>query len=139
VLELFIFIILSIVLECGMGIMYGIGVGYNPMLVFPAAIIINFLSIFAAVWVVDKLLEWKKGLRDWIERRLARGRRIIDKYGCIGILMGILVLSPIQLAIVGRFIGIKPSRLYPTLLIAIFLVATAFLGVALGIFKVLLS
>ena len=126
------------VLECGMGIIYGVGVGYDPMLIFPAAILINFLSIFAAVWVIDRLMEWKQGLRDWIERRLARGRRIIDKYGCVGIVMGVLVLSPIQLAIVGRCLGIKPGKLYPALLVAIFLVATAYLGIALGIFKVLL-
>jgi hypothetical protein len=124
--ELSIFVFLSIVLECGMGIMYGIGIGYDPLLVFPAAIIINFLSIFAAVRVIDRLMERKKGFRDWVGRRLARGQKIIDKYGCVGILMGILVLSPIQLAIVGRFLGIKPSKLYPTLLIAIFIVATPF-------------
>lgn len=121
-----------------MGILYGIGIGYDPMLVFPAAIIINFLTIFAAVFVVDRLLNWKKGLRNWIEKRLARGQRLIDKYGCIGIVMGVLVLSPIQLAVVGRLLGMKSIKLYPSLLTAIFLVATAFLGIALGIFKILL-
>ena len=122
-----------------MGIMYGIGIGYDPIFVFPAAIAVNFLTIFAAVFVVDKLLEWKKGLRSWIERRLGRGQKLIDKYGCVGIVMGIFVLSPMQLAIVGRLLGMKPHKLYPPLLLAIFLVATAFLGVALGIFKVLLG
>jgi len=136
--ELLIFICLSIVFECGLGILYGIGIGYDPMLVFPAAIILNFLAIFAAVFIVDSLLQWKKGLRNWIERRLARGQKLIDKYGCVGIVLGILVLSPIQLAVVGRLVGMKSSRLYPALLGAIFLVATAFLGLALGIFKVLL-
>jgi hypothetical protein len=125
-------------LECGMGILYGVAIGYDPMMVFPAAILINFMAIFAAVFVVDKLLNWKKGVRAWIERRLARGQKIIDKYGCVGIVMGIVVLSPIQLAIVGRLLGMKSIKLYPSLFVAIFLVATAFLGIALGIFKVLL-
>jgi hypothetical protein len=136
--ELFIFILLSAVLECGMGILYGVAIGYDPLMVFPAAILINFMAIFAAVFVVDKLLNWKKGVRAWIERRLARGQKIIDKYGCVGIVMGIVVLSPIQLAIVGRLLGMKSIKLYPSLFVAIFLVATAFLGIALGIFKVLL-
>jgi hypothetical protein len=136
--ELFIFILLSAVLECGMGILYGVAIGYDPMMVFPAAILINFIAIFAAVFVVDRLLNWKKGVRAWIERRLARGQRIIDKYGCVGIVMGIVVLSPIQLAIVGRLLGMKSVKLYPSLFVAIFLVATAFLGIAMGIFKVLL-
>jgi hypothetical protein len=122
-----------------MGIVYGIAIGYDPLLVFPAAIILNFLAIFAAVFVMDRLMDWKKGIRVWIEKRLGRGQRLIDKYGCIGIFMGIFVLSPIQLAIVGRLIGIKPSKLYPTLFAAIVLVATAFLGISLGIFKVLLG
>jgi hypothetical protein len=137
--ELLVFICLSIIFECGLGILYGVGIGYDPMLVFPAAIILNFLAIFAAIFIVDSLLGWKKGLRNWVERRLARGQKLIDKYGCVGIIMGILVLSPIQLAIVGRLVGMKSRKLYPALLFAIFLVATAFLGIALGIFKILLS
>ena len=139
VYELFVFIFLSIIFECGMGILYGIGIGYDPILVFPATIIINFLTTFAAVCIIDRLLEWKKGLRNRIEKRLARGQKLIDKYGCVGIIMGVLVLSPMQLAIIGRLLGMRPSKLYPALLGAIFLVATAFLGVALGVFKVLLA
>jgi uncharacterized membrane protein len=138
-IELFIFILLSATLECGMGILYGVAVGYDPLLVFPLAIGINFLSIFAAVFVVDKLLNWKQGFKAWLERRLVRGRRIIDKYGCIGIVMGIAVLSPIQLAIVGRLLGITPSKLYPSLFLAIIVVGAIFMGVALGVFKVLLA
>jgi len=137
--ELVIFVVLSVFLECGMGIVYGVGIGYNPLIVFPAAILINFLSIIVAVRVVDRLLEWKKGFRCWLERRLARGQKLIDKYGSVGIILGVFFLSPMQLAIMGRLFGMKPSKLYPALFGAIVLVATAFLGVALGIFKVLLA
>ena len=137
--ELIIFVVLSVFLECGMGIIYGVGIGYNPLIVFPAAILINFLSIIIAVRVVDRLLEWKKGFRCWLEKRLARGQKLIDKYGCVGIIMGIFILSPMQLAIMGRLLGMKPCKLYPALFGGIVIVATAFLGVALGIFKVLLA
>ena len=137
--ELVIFVVLSVFLECGMGIVYGVGIGYDPLIVFPAAILINFFSIIIAVRVVDKLLEWKKGFRCWLERRLARGQKLIDKYGCVGIVMGIFFLSPMQLAIMGRLLGMKPRKLYPALFAAILIVATAFLGIALGIFKVLLA
>jgi len=137
--ELLAFIFLSIIFECGLGILYGVGIGYDPILVFPATIIINFLTILVAVCIIDRLLEWKKGLRNWIEKRLARGQKLIDKYGCVGIIIGVLVLSPLQLAIIGRLLGMKPSKLYPALLGAILLVATAYLGVALGVFKVLLA
>ena len=130
--ELVIFIILSVVLECGMGILYGVGVGYDPMLVYPATIILNFLSIIFVISIIDRLLEWKKGLKNWLEKRLSRGQKLIDKYGWIGIIM-------IQLAIVGRLLCIKPTRLLPALFCAIVLVATAYLGIALGIFKVLLA
>jgi hypothetical protein len=126
------------IFECGLGIVYGVGIGYDPILVFPASIIINFLTIFVVISLIDRLLEWKKGLRNWIEKRLVRGQKLIDKYGCVGIIMGVLVLSPIQLAILGRLLGMKPSRLYPALLGAILLVATAYLGIAIGIFKFLL-
>jgi hypothetical protein len=139
VYELVIFIVLSVFLECGMGIVYGVGIGYNPLIVFPAAILINFFSIIIAVRIVDRLLEWKKGFRCWLERRLARGQKLIDKYGCVGIVMGVLFLSPMQLAIMGRLLGMKPGKLYPALFGAIVIVATAFLCIALGIFKVLLA
>ena len=122
-----------------MGIVYGVGIGYEPLIVFPAAILINFLSIIVAVKVLDRLLEWKKGFRCWLERRLARGQKLIDKYGCVGIVMGVFFLSPMQLAIMGRLLGIKSGKLYPALFAAIIIVATAFLGIALGIFKVLLA
>ena len=137
--ELLAFIFLSMIFECGLGILYGVGIGYDPILVFPASIILNFLTILVAVCIIDRLLEWKKGLRNWIEKRLSRGQKLIDKYGCVGIIMGVLVLSPLQLAIMGRLLGMKPSKLYPALLGAILLVATAYLGVALGVFKVLLA
>ncbi len=108
-------------------------------MVFSAAIMINLVTIVIAISVVDRLLNWKKGLKDWIERRLARGRKLIDKYGCIGIVMGVVFLSPMQLAIVGRLVGMKPSRLYPSLLVATCLIATVYLGVAVGVFKFLLA
>lgn len=137
--DLVIFIVLSVFLECGMGIVYGVGIGYDPLIIFPAAILINFISIIIAVWVLDKLLEWKKGFRCWLERRLSRGQKLIDKYGCVGIVMGVFFLSPMQLAIVGRLLGIKSGKLYPALFGAILIVATAFLGISLGIFRVLLA
>lgn len=137
--DLVIFVVLSVFLECGMGIVYGVGIGYDPLIIFPAAILINFLSIIIAVRVLDKLLEWKKGFRCWLERRLARGQKIIDKYGCVGIVMGVFVLSPMQLAIMGRLLGMKSGKLYPALFGAILIVATAFLGISFGIFRVLLA
>ena len=137
--ELIIFTILSIIFECGMGILYGIAVGFDPILVFPATIIINFLTIIVAVFIIDRLMEWKKGLKYWIERRLTRARKYIDRYGWVGIIMGVFVLSPLQLAILGKLLGMKSTTLYPALLGAILVVATAFLGIALGVFKVLLA
>ena len=137
--ELFIFIIISIILECGMGILYGVGIGYNPIIVFFASVTLNFLTILAVVVLIGLLLKWKKGLGDWIKRRLGRGQKLIDKYGCIGIIIGVFILSPIQLSVIGKLLCMKPSRLYPSLLGALFLVATIYLGVALGVFKFLLS
>ncbi|MCW4023685.1 MAG: small multi-drug export protein [Candidatus Bathyarchaeota archaeon] len=137
--ELLFFILLSLIFESGMGILYGVGIGYEPIMVFSAAILINLITIVIAVSVVDRVLNWKRGLKDWIERRLARGRKLIDKYGCVGIVMGVCFLSPMQLAIVGRLVGMKPSRLYPSLMVATCLVATAYLGVAVGVFKFLLA
>lgn len=121
-----------------MGIIYGVAVGYDPLLVFPTVIMINFLTIIAVILLIDRLLNWKKRLRFWIEKRFSRGQKLIDKYGCYGIVMGIFVLSPIQLAVIGKLIGIKPYKLLPSLLSAVFIVATAFMGITLGVFKFLL-
>jgi hypothetical protein len=137
--ELLFFILLTLIFESGLGILYGVGIGYEPIMVFSGAILINLVTIVIAISVVDRLLNWKKGLKDWIERRLTRGRKLIDKYGCIGIVMGVAFLSPMQLAIVGRLVGMKPSRLYPSLLVATCLIATVYLGVAVGLFKFILA
>ncbi len=137
--ELLIFIALSIALECGLGILYGVGVGYDPIMVLPAAVILNFVGVIIAVFVIDALFNWKKGIKPWIERRLGRGQKLVDKYGPIGIVMGVMVLSPIQLAVVGKLFCMKPSKLYPALFIAICIVALAYFAIALGIFKFLLK
>jgi len=134
-----VFIVLSLVFESGLGIVYGVGIGYEPVVVFLAAILLNLVTIVVAVSAVDRLFEWKKGFKSWVERRTCRAQKLIDKYGCVGIVMGILILSPMQLAVVGRLIGIKSSRLYPLLLAATCLVAVAYLGVAIGVFKFLLA
>ena len=76
-----IFIIISVTLECGMGILFGVGVGYDPILVYIASITLNFLSVLAVVALIDRLFRWKKGLGDWIKKRLGRGQKLIDKYG----------------------------------------------------------
>ena len=137
--ELLIFIVLSVILECGIGIVYGVGIGYDPMIVFPAAIILNFVGVIVAVLVMDWLLNWRKGLRSWLEKKLTRVQRLIDKYGSFGIVFGVFFLSPIQLAIVGKLLCMKPGKLYPALFGAICIVATAFLAIALGVFKILLA
>jgi hypothetical protein len=60
VYEFFIFIIIAIFLECGMGILYGVGVGYNPILVFFASVSINFLTILVIAAIIGLLLKWRK-------------------------------------------------------------------------------
>ena len=137
--ELPIFIIISVTLECGMGILFGVGVGYDPILVYIASVTLNFLSVLAVVFLIDRLFRWKKGLGVWIKKRLGRGQKLIDKYGGLGIIMGVFILSPIQLAIIGKLLYMKPTRLLPSLLGAIILVATIYLGIALGVFKFLLA
>ena len=81
--ELLIFIFLSVILECGAGILYGVGIGYDPLLVFPATILINFLTIVAVVFLIDRLLEWKKGLRNWLERRFVRAKKLSTSMGTL--------------------------------------------------------
>ena len=137
--ELVFFILLCLFLECGIGTVYGIGVGYDPIIVYPAAIILNYISIIIVISVIDRLLKWRPTLKRWLEGKLARGRKIIDKYGYLGILLGVVVLSPIQLAVVGRLLGLKSTRLYLSLIGAVTLVATIYLAVSLGIFKILLN
>ena len=137
--EIYIYILMAIVFESAGGMIYGVAVGFDPKLVFVSTLIINILMIFVAVKVIDRLLEWKKGLRGWIDRRTARGQRLIHKYAWIGIIAGIFVLSPIQTAIVAKLLGIKPNKFYPPLIVGTVLGAIVSMGIALGIFKVILG
>jgi NADH:ubiquinone oxidoreductase subunit 3 (subunit A) len=139
VYELAIFLGTSLILECGIAILYGVAAGFDPLLVFASALTINLITIFATILLVDALMRWKKGVKTWIEKKLARGQRLIDKYAWIGVIAGVFVLSPIQIAIIGRLIGVKPSRLYPSLIGGTVLVALAFMGIALGVFKLALG
>jgi uncharacterized membrane protein len=99
---------------------------------------INILTVFAAIFLVGRLLEWKKGIRSWIEKRTARGQRLINKYAWVGIIAGVFVLSPVQIAIIGRLLGIHPSKFYPPLIVGTVLGALVSMGIALGIIKLVL-
>jgi uncharacterized membrane protein len=136
--EVYIYILISVVFESGGGMLYGVAVGFNPLLVFATTLMINILTVFASIFVIDRLLEWKKGLRSWLEKRTARGQRLINKYAWIGIIAGVFVLSPIQVAIIGRLLGIQSNKFYPTLIVGTALSAVVSLGIALGIFKLIL-
>jgi NADH:ubiquinone oxidoreductase subunit 3 (subunit A) len=138
VYEIYLYILISIVFESLGGMLYGVAVGFDPRLVFATTLIINILTVFAAIFLVGRLLEWKKGIRRWIERRTARGQRLINKYAWIGIIAGVFVLSPVQIAIIGRLLGIHPSKFYPPLIVGTVLGALVSMGIALGIFKLIL-
>jgi uncharacterized membrane protein len=137
--EIFIYLVLAIVFESAGGMLYGVGVGFDPVLVFVCTLIINILTVLAASKLIDRLLEWKKGWRSWIERRTARGQRLINKYAWLGIIAGVFVLSPVQVAVVGRLLCIEPRKFYPPLIGGTILGAIVSMGIALGIFKVILG
>ena len=112
--EIYIYIFISIVFESGGGMLYGVAVGFNPLLVFVTTLSINILTVFATIFLINRLLEWKKGLRSWLEKRTARGQRLINKYAWIGIIAGVFVLSPMQVAAVGRLLGIRSNKFNST-------------------------
>ena len=119
--------------------LYGVAVGFDPLLVFATTLTINILTVFATIFLINKLLEWKKGLRSWLEKRTARGQKLINKYALIGIIAGVFVLSPIQVAVIGRLLGIQSSKFYPPLIGGTALSAVVSMGIALGIFKLILG
>jgi uncharacterized membrane protein len=137
--EIYIYVLMALVFESAGGMLYGVAVGFDPKLVFVSTLIINILTVLAVVKLVDRLLCWKKGLRDWIDRRTARGQRLINKYAWIGIIAGVFVLSPIQTAVVGRLLRIEPNKFYLPLIVGTVLGAMVSMGIALGIFKVILG
>jgi len=137
--EVYIYIFISIVFESGGGMLYGVAVGFDPLWVFAVTLTINILTVFASIYVIDKLLEWKKGLRSWLEKRTARGQRLINKYALLGIIAGVFVLSPLQVAVIGRLLGIHSSKFYPPLIVGTVLSAVVSMGIALGIFKLILG
>lgn len=136
--EILIFIFLSIVFECLGGMLYGVAVGFNPIFVFVSALSINMLAVFASIFVVGRLLDWKKGVRGWLERRTARGQRIINKYAWIGIIFGMFVLSPIQVAVIGRLLCIESNKFYLPLVVGTLISGVVSMGIALGVIKLVL-
>ena len=137
--EILIYIVIAIVFESAGGMLYGVAVGFDPKLVFVSTLIINILTVLATAKIIDRLLEWKKGIRNWIDRRTARGQRLINKYCWLGIIAGVFVLSPMQTTVVGRLLGIEPRKFYPPLIGGTVLGAIVSMGIALGIFKVILG
>ena len=136
--QIYIYILIAIVFESGGGMLYGVAVGFDPLFVFTLTLTINILTVLGSIFLIDKLLEWKKGLRSWLEKRTARGQRLINKYCLIGIIAGVFVLSPIQVAVISRLIGVRSNKFYPTLIGGTALSAVVSMAIALGIFKLIL-
>ena len=136
--EIYIYVVMAVLFESAGGMLYGVAVGFDPLLVFASTLAINILTVLASALVVGRLLEWKKGLRDWIEKKTAKGQKLINKYAWIGIIAGVFVLSPIQVAVVGRLLGIQPSKFYFPLLVGTVLGAIVSMGIAIGLFKLIL-
>lgn len=118
--------------------LYGVAVGFDPKFVFATTLIINILTVFASIVIIDKLLQWKKGVRTWLEKKTTRGQRLINKYAWIGIIAGVFVLSPIQVAVIGRLLRIQSNKFYAPMIFGTVLSAIVSLGIALGIFKLIL-
>jgi hypothetical protein len=137
--ELIIYIITAVVLENAGGNLYGVAVGFDPLLVFLSTLAINLAVVFAVSLLIDRFLNWRKGAKAWIERRTARGQRLINKYAWLGIIAGTFVLSPMQTAIVGRMLLIEPRKFYPPLIVGTVLGCAVSMSVALGIFKLILG
>ena len=136
--EILIYIFISIVFECLGGMLYGVAVGFNPLFVFASTLTINMLTVFASIFVIGRLLDWKKGVRSWLEKRTARGQRIINKYAWIGIIFGMFLLSPIQVAVIGRLLCIQSNKFYPPLIVGTIISGVVSMGIALGIIKIIL-
>jgi hypothetical protein len=139
VYEVIIYIITAVVLENAGGNLYGVAVGFDPLLVFVSTLAINLIVIFAVSLLIDRFLNWRKGAKSWIERHTARGQRLINKYAWLGIIAGTFVLSPMQTAIVGRMLLIEPKKFYPPLIFGTVLGCIISMCLALGIFKVILG
>jgi len=136
--EVYTYILISIIFESGGGMLYGVAVGFDPKFVFATTLIINILTVFASIVIIDKLLQWKKGVRTWLEKKTTRGQRLINKYAWIGIIAGVFVLSPIQVAVIGRLLRIQSNKFYAPMIFGTVLSAIVSLGIALGIFKLIL-
>jgi hypothetical protein len=139
VYEVIIYIITAVVLENAGGNLYGVAVGFDPLLVFVSTLVINLAVVFAVSLLIDRFLNWRKGAKAWIERRTARGQRLINKYAWLGIIAGTFVLSPMQTALVGRMLLIEPRKFYPPLILGTVLGCTVSMGIALGLFKLVLG
>jgi hypothetical protein len=139
VYKVIIYIIAAVVLENAGGNLYGVAVGFDPLLVFVSTLIINLAVVFAVSLLIDRFLNWRKGVKAWIERRTARGQRLINKYAWFGIIAGTFVLSPMQTAIVGRMLLIEPRKFYPPLILGTVLGCTVSMVIALGLFKLVLG
>ncbi len=134
-----IYLIAAIIFENAGGMLYGVAAGFDLTLVFLSTLIINMITAVAASLLIDRLLAWKQNWRGWIERRTARGQRLIHKYAWLGIIAGTFVLSPIQTAVIGRLLCISHRKFYPPLLLGIVLDCFVAMAAALGIFKLILG
>ncbi len=75
------------------GIPLGIALGYRPLLVFLVAVVFNILVYFPIRWLLD-LVGMQVVKIPFISKARDRGRRMVNKYGLIGLALFVGVPLP---------------------------------------------
>jgi len=122
--------------ECRGAIIYGLGAGMHPAVVFVLAVLINILMIPVLFWVLQHAHFRQfadKIFGKTMKQKIEKNRGVLNKYGILGLMIFVAIPFPITGAWTGTFIAeiLKLNRKRSFLVISLGVIIAAalvFLG-----------
>lgn len=113
-------------------IIYGLGIGINPAIVFVLAVIINILMIPVLFWVLRQAHFRQLADRLFgktMQEKIEKNKDTLNKYGILGLLIFVAIPLPVTGAWTGTFVAeiLKLNRKKSFLVISIGVIIAAIL------------
>ncbi len=127
-------------------IVYGIGIGENPILVFLLCTIANILLIFPIFFFLNFIFPYFEHLpiiQPILERTRGKTNKYVEKYGFIGLAIFVAIPLPGSGAYSGALgaylLGMKKRRAMPAIALGVVIAGILVTLAAVGFFAVLFS
>jgi len=139
-----IFITLLPGIELRGSIVYGIGIGLDPLLVFALAVIVNILLIFPIYFFLNFIFPHIENIpliKPILESTRKKTSKFVEKYGFLGLALFVAIPLPgsgvYSGALGAHLFGFKKRKSIPALILGVLIAGILVTLISIGFFEIL--